>query len=222
MISVHPDPAVASSSFLHEEPWLAFNMIQTCIHYESIVEAVAADYHRAPVKPVVMAEGGYEGVEFDRLQTALEIRKQAYWSQLAGGHHIYGHNDCWVKPLAWNTWIGAPGAESLRVFREAITSCPGWWELLPDQSLFAAGAGEGPALNVAARSPDGGRILAYISESSRVDMRAGGLSHPTPSATWIDPVSGARHPAGAVAAGEVLHFETPSGWRDALLLIECC
>ena len=86
--SDQPDPAVASSSFIHDEAWLAFNMIQTCTRYEQIPEAVAADYGRKPVKPVVMAEGGYEGLEFRRLQTAHHIRKQAYWSQLAGGHHI--------------------------------------------------------------------------------------------------------------------------------------
>ena len=40
-----------------------------------------------------VAEMGYEGVEFGKLQTAHQIRQQAYWTQLAGGHHVYGHND---------------------------------------------------------------------------------------------------------------------------------
>src|SRR5579871_6371750 len=52
LISVHPDPSVASSSFMHDEPWLAFNMIQTCIDYDKIDEAVTTDYRRPPAKPV--------------------------------------------------------------------------------------------------------------------------------------------------------------------------
>ena len=75
IVSVHPDPAVASSSFIHGEEWLAFNMIQTCTEYDRINEAVSADYAKTPVKPVIMAEGGYEGLEFGKLQTAHDIRK---------------------------------------------------------------------------------------------------------------------------------------------------
>ncbi len=116
LISVHPDPSVASSSFMHTESWLAFNMIQTCIDYERIYDAVTADYNRSPVKPVIMAEGGYEGVEFGRLQTAYEIRQQAYWTQLAGGYHVYGHNDAWINPERWQDWIDAPGAQEPAAF----------------------------------------------------------------------------------------------------------
>ncbi|MCK4276385.1 MAG: DUF4038 domain-containing protein, partial [Phycisphaerae bacterium] len=115
LLCVHPDPAVASSSFLHSEPWLAFNMIQTCTAYEKIYDAVIADYCRTPVKPVVMAEGGYEGMEFDKLQTPHDIRKQAYWTQLAGGYHVYGCNEAWTSPASWERWLEAPGAGQLRV-----------------------------------------------------------------------------------------------------------
>jgi|GEM_PF-5197968 hypothetical protein len=73
MITVHPDPAPASSSFIHDESWLAFNAIQTCIDYDLVYKMVSEDYARKPAKPVVMAEGGYEGVEFGKLQTPLEI-----------------------------------------------------------------------------------------------------------------------------------------------------
>lgn len=220
LISVHPDPSVASSSFIHDEAWLAFNMIQTCIDYDRICEAVTADYQRVPIKPVVMAEGGYEGVEFGKLQTSHAIRKQAYWTQLAGGYHVYGHNDCWKSPLTWEQWIGAPGARHLQVFKEVITSCAGWWNLVPDQSLFASSAGSGYALNIAGHSAAGDWLLAYLSEPSSVSIRldaitAGGQAR----ATWIDPTSGDRRPAG-VLAKEAQSFASPQGWEDALLLVE--
>lgn len=221
LISMHPDPSVASSSFMHAEPWLAFNMIQTCIDYDRIWEAVTSDYHLTPAKPVVMAEGGYEGVEFGKLQTAHHIRKQAYWTQLSGGHHVYGHNEAWRSPQDWAQWLDAPGSHSLGVFREILTSLPAWWDLIPDQSLFASGTGEGYSLNTAARSASGDWILAYLSEPCRMSLRTEAIVTGRPAhAWWIDPANGKRAPAGVFAVGSHPAFTTPQGWEDALLLIE--
>jgi len=218
MISVHPDPSVASSSFIHDEKWLAFNMIQTCIMYDKIYETVTEDYMREPVKPVVMAEGGYEGVEFGKLQTPHDIRKQAYWTQLAGGHHVYGHNDNWIKPRAWKKWIDSPGSGFLKVFREIITSCDGWWDMIPDQTIFIKGQGEGFALNTAARSQNGDWILAYLSEPSTVTLRLDDIkSGSGVNAYWIDPKSGDRKPAGVYSVDDTPSFTTPEGWEDAVL-----
>ncbi len=221
LISVHPDPSVASSSFMHDEEWLAFNMIQTCVDYDRIHEAVTADFRRAPAKPVVMAEGGYEGGEFGKLQTAHHIRKQAYWTQLAGGHHVYGHNEAWQAPRSFEAWIDAPGSRHLRVFKDIITAQEGWWDLIPDQMLFAGGAGSGYSLNVAARSADGRWAMVYLSEPSTVTLR---LEPIAPNgrvvATWVNPASGDRMPAGNHEVHGVVSFTCPSGWEDAVLLVE--
>jgi hypothetical protein len=220
LISVHPDPAVASSSFLYSEAWLAFNMIQTCVEYEQIPAAVMTDYQRVPVKPVVMAEGGYEGVEFGKRQTALEIRRQAYWTYLAGGHHVYGHNDAWTAPQRWAEWLDAPGAASLKVLRDILTSVPEWWHLVPDATLLTAGAGSGGiAQNLAARHSAGAWVLVYLSApgtvSVRLDTLAGSRAR---SAEWIDPRDGARVSTGEIT-GQVTTLTSPASWEDALLYI---
>jgi len=221
LISVHPDPSVASSSFIHDEPWLAFNMIQTCIDYDQIHTAVTRDYQLTPVKPVVMAEGGYEGLEFNKFQTAHHIRKQAFWTQLAGGHHVYGHNDAWRTPRQWDEWLHAPGSRDLRVFKEIFTAIAGWWDLIPDQSLLMSGAGSGYALNTATRSADGRWLLAYLSEPATISLRLDALStQPQARAAWIDPTNGNRIPAGNFPAHGSQPFTTPTGWADALLLVE--
>ncbi len=149
-ITVHPDPSPQSSSFLHQESWLPFNMLQTCIDIEQIYAMTAADYAFTPVKPVVMAEGGYEGVEFGRLITPLDVRRQAYWTYLAGGHHVYGHTDNFVAPDRWREWISAAGSRHLGVFRSIITSLRQWWSIIPNQSIIAKGIGSGTELNAAA------------------------------------------------------------------------
>ena len=220
LISVHPDPSVSSSSFIHAEPWLAFNMIQTCVDYDQIHAAVTDDYQLTPVKPVVMAEGGYEGLEFDRLQTAHHIRKQAYWTQLAGGHHVYGHNDSWRFPMDWGKWLDSPGSRQLQVFKELITSCETWWTLVPDQSIIVSGAGSGYNLNTAARSEVAGWMLVYLSEPAEVSLNLARLPGSKRGIVWIDPRDGSRIPAGSFTVHGQNTFTTPPGWEDALLLVE--
>lgn len=220
LITVHPDPSPTSSSFIHDEDWLAFNMIQTCVNYERIDDMVREDYGRTPAKPTVMAEGGYEGVEFGRLQTPLEIRKQAYWSHLAGGHHTYGHNDCWVSPETWREWIDSPGALHLGVYKDIVTSCRAWWNWIPDQSVFADGEGDGLTRNVAARSAGGDWILAYVSGNATVSVRMDKFTAgSTIEASWIDPTSGVRTRIGAFANTGVRSFSPPDAWQDAVLLL---
>ncbi|MCC6353233.1 MAG: DUF4038 domain-containing protein, partial [Verrucomicrobiae bacterium] len=36
LITLHPDPSPTSSSFIHDEPWLDFNMNQPCLQYEKL------------------------------------------------------------------------------------------------------------------------------------------------------------------------------------------
>ena len=221
LISVHPDPAVASSSFMHDEDWLAFNMIQTCTRYEQIFEAVTSDYGRTPVKPVVMAEGGYEGLEFGKLQTPHEIRKQAYWTQLAGGYHVYGHNESWQKPRDTDQWLDAPGAQHLRVFRDVITGVDAWWSMVPDQSIFVSDPGSETRLNVAGRDAGGRWILAYLSEPGTVSLRLSTIAAScTVQACWIDPSNGSRRSAGVFSSGDTPSFTSPEGWADAVLYVE--
>jgi len=221
LISVHPDPSVASSSFIHEEPWLSFNMIQTCMDYDQIQTTVRSDYQRLPVKPVVMAEGAYEGMEFGRIQTPHHIRKQAYWTQLAGGHHVYGHNDSWRSPQAWHQWLDSDGSRHLGVFKEIITSLEGWWTMVPDQSMLVTGRGSGYNLNMAARSGQGRWALIYLSEPSSIGVKLDGVLHAKQVfASWIDPRDGSYSPVRHVSVESVNPFTSPQGWEDALLLLK--
>jgi hypothetical protein len=221
LISVHPDPSVSSSSFIHEEPWLAFNMIQTCIDYDRIPEVVGADYARKPTKPVVMAEGGYEGVEFGKLQTAREIRQQAFWTQLAGGHHVYGHNDAWTSPSAYDTWLGAPGALDLQKFRAIITGLGGWWDLVPAPELLAADGGLGPLHAMPARAADNDWALVYLSRPYTVTLAEAAWVAMAPALTWwVHPVTANREPTQGARTASGMAFRVPEGWGDAVLLIE--
>ena len=221
LICVHPDPAVASSSFLHDEPWLAFNMIQTCTRYEEMPRTVAADYQRSPAKPVVMAEGGYEGVEFGKRQTAHHIRKQAYWTQLSGGYHVYGHNESWQHPRDWDRWLDSPGSRDLQVFKEAITSLDTWWEMVPDASIMVADAGSGDAINTAARSKSGRWAVVYLGEPCALTVRLDAITASDGVVVrWVDPRTGEHAAVGRFPASGAQRLTPPESWQDALLVVE--
>jgi hypothetical protein len=221
LITMHPDPSPASSSFLHGEPWLAFNQIQPWKNYDLQYPMVRADYARKPAKPVIMAEGGYEGLHYDTVHTPWHIRKQAWWACLAGGFPTYGHAFSHHRPPdTWREWIDAPGALQMGVCRRVLTGLDRWWTLAPDDSLLSAGERSGLQRNVAARSPDAGWALVYFAEPGEVTIRLHAVAGGAPvNGTWIDPATGTATPAGTLGSGE-RSVKSPEGGEDALLLLQ--
>ena len=220
LITFKPDPAPYSSSFIHDEEWLDFNCMQTWKSVELIYPMVTSDYALSPTKPVVMAEGAYEsGTEYGFDVTPLWVRRQAYYSYLAGASHSYGHNDSWRVLPTWKQALDAPGAAQLGILKQAFLALDEWWELVPDQSLLAAGGQvEGTVLNLAARHEDGRWALVYLAAPASVSVRLDELAGPA-DGVWIDPRSGTSQDAGRCANSGVASFATPAGWEDALLVL---
>src|SRR3972149_11715667 len=115
-----------------------------------------------------MAEGDYEhGSEYGFDVSALWIRRQAYYSYLAGSHHTYGRIDSWRALPTWKEALYAPGAVQLGLLKKIFLSRKEWWYLVPDQSIFASGGNvEGQVLNLAARHKDGKWGMAYLGRKS--------------------------------------------------------
>ena len=219
IVTVHPDPSPASSSFIHSENWLACNMIQTWAYYDKIYSMVTEDYNRTPVKPVVMAEGAYEeGPEYGFPVTPLMIRKQAYWSYLSGGFHSYGHNDNWRTPSKMIASLDAPGASQMRVLRDVFTAQK-WWKLIPDQSIFTDQ--RDTMQRIAARSESGDWTMAYLGDPTTVSVNMGKVTAGNATKTsWINLRTGSQTEVGTLTDTGNRSFSTPDGWEDAVLLFE--
>jgi hypothetical protein len=219
LMTSHPDPAhpVISSSVAHDEPWLAFNCIQTFSATHLLYDAVIADYHLRPTKPVVMAEGAYEGgSEYGFDVTPLWIRRQAYWSCLAGGHHSYGHNDAWRVLPGWKAALNAPGARQMTVLRSILGGKP-LGELVPDPTLVQMGAGEGNTRNASARAAGRPWAVVYLSGPGAVTIRTDWLTGRA-LVLMYDPRDGSSN-AGEMDAGPTLQASLPDGWEDAVVVI---
>ena len=222
LITVHPDPAPATSGTLyHDDDWLDFNCIQTFKDVEKIYPMTCEDYLRAPKKPVVMAEGAYEnGIEYGFAVTPLWIRRQAYYSYFAGGHHSYGHNDSWRLEPTWRDALDSPGAAQMGVLKNIFLSLPEWWELIPENSLFASGGRtEGRILTLAARHPKGRWAAVYAAEQMDFVLhmdRLGGAHYDT---RWVDPRNGTTVETAQVGGTDDHPFKVPLSMEDAVLII---
>jgi len=222
LITVHPDPSPASSSFFVGEPWLDFHCIQTYSRTDLIAPMVTHDYHLLPTKPVVMAEGAYEGgEEYGFEVTPLWVRRQAYWTVLAGGHHSYGHNHMWRLRPTWREALDAPGATQLSILRKVLEGRSAWCDLVPDQSVIAACEAGDPALNMAARSASRQWSLVYLGAPATISVSMDAASAGSAiSASWVAPTTGEAMAAGSFAPTAAQRFTTPPRWEDALLLLE--
>ncbi len=221
LVSIHPDPSPASSSFMHAAPWLGFNSIQVWNQIGSIYPMTLADYQRAPAKPATMLEGVYEsGEEYGYPITPLLIRREAYYTCLAGGFHGYGHNDSWrVKPR-WRAALDDPGAQQMAILKEVMTGLPDWWTLVPDQSVLSAGGNtNGDVLNLGARSAAGKWVLAYIAGQPDITLNLAAITAAgSASVRWIDPATGSQEVVGTYAVAGPRAFRKPAGWQDAVLV----
>jgi hypothetical protein len=222
LITFKPDPAPHPAGFLHEEPWLDFSVMQVWKWIERIYPMVTQEHNLKPTKPVVMGEGAYEhGSEYGFEVTPLWVRRQAYYSYLAGAHHAYGHNDSWRVLPTWKEALDAPGATQLGILKKAFTERKEWWYLVPDQTVFASGGNtNGQVLNLAARHKDGRWAMLYLGSRASFSVNMSKLATGDVRAFWLDPRTGESKPAGRLSNSGVQSFSTPEGWEDALLVLE--
>jgi len=231
LITYHPCGWRSSAQFFHREDWLDFNMIETWTEWAKVYPAVLADSLLTPTKPVVLGEGAYEdGPEYPQGPiTPLLVRRQAWWTFMAGGFHTYGQNQMWRMEKGWTKTFGTPGARQMTVFKQIATSRP-WWRTFPDQGLFAAGTGSERTLNAARRSVDGDCALAYLSSPCHVLIHLDKILTKRVKATWFNPQDGATQDAGTYETGNLVHpvwprgksqwFTVPACWEDAVLILD--
>jgi len=125
------------------------------------------------------------------------------------------------SPFKWKDALNSPGAIQMGVLKRILLGQKEWWNLVPDQSVFAECGNSHHTLSVAACSSTGEWILAYLGNNATITINmekitAGNMV----KSSWIDPTTGARNEIGRFANTGTQSFMTPSGWEDAVLLLE--
>jgi len=234
----HPAGGRSSSEWLHAEPWLDFNMLQSGHGRRNIGNhaMIAADYARLPVKPCIDAEPRYEdhpigGKIENGYFDDFDVRQAAYWALFAGAcGHTYGCHDIWQmyapgrKPVTfartpWREALDLPGAGDMGHARRLIESRP-FLSRVPDQELIAEGQSDGERHLQATRGD--GYAFVYAPTGGPFSVRLDALGAAAVRAWWFDPREGSARQVGEIPASGVRAFEPPSRGRgnDWVLVLD--
>ena len=210
LMSFHPQKGGASqaranpqsSTWFHQDGWLAFNSIQLWPEHQP--EALARDWQLAPPKPTWVFEPRYEGY-WKKPYTAADwgewpTRLQAYQSVFAGGFGFtYGHErvfgfgkDGWD----WKQALAAPGASQMQPLARLMAqwSPAEWPARRPAPDLLAGEAGTARRLTSnllsATRHERGTLAMIYSANGRAMTVRMSKLHGPTMRACWFNPRTG--------------------------------
>jgi hypothetical protein len=236
LVSYHGSGQTSSSTWFHKATWLDFNSIQSGHGWAAkTYRFIDKDYGLKPAKPTVDMEPPYEnhptGSKTPRIDSH-QVRKGAYWNMLAGaaGHGygaldlfwLYRDGDVPFPKNGFQPWRKAMAYEGSRQvgFMRRLFELRPWYKLVPDQSVIAAGQGEGEDLVRAARAEDGSFLLAYLPTGKPVSIKMSQVSGKTVKAQWYDPREGTWKKIGEYPNTGDREFVAPSqGERSDWVLV---
>lgn len=208
LITYHAASTHSSTDVWPDAPWLDFSMVYTYFRGFSkawnrvqpdVYEVCHTEYRKAPAMPFILGESNYEGEHTELSNTALQARKQAWYTLLSGGcGHAYGSR-FWVAGYqrppgdpAWRAILTQDGAESL-IHLNTLFARFDWTRLVPDLSGAFLNSNVGYAKNdfaVAALTHDRKIALAYLpsGRTLRPDLRL--MAGKKVRAGWYNPRTG--------------------------------
>jgi hypothetical protein len=245
VVLYHPQGGRESTSvFLHTEPWLSVNGMQSghgSGHDVPVWEWITRDWAMVPAKPTLDLEPNYEDHPVNPwphwdpatgYYRDHDVRRQVYRGVFAGACGVtYGHHAIWPFASARNgvvnhadrDWIDAthrPAARQMVYLRRLMESRP-YFDRVPDQALIAGGAGEGARHVRATRDAAGTYAFVYFPQSDQeVTLDLGTLRSRRLRAWWYDPRTGIGTLVGEIEGGAPRAFRTPPYGPDWVLVVE--
>ncbi|WP_269930496.1 apiosidase-like domain-containing protein [Aminobacter sp. HY435] len=192
--TAHNAPETAALEYWPGEPWLNVDNVYT---YGTVETAALERYENGGDLPFFLMESAYED---EHEADEQRVRMQAYQAVLSGASgQIFGNNPMWhfdgpglyPAPTDWKQALDSPGARSMSLLAELVSSVK-WWLLAPDTDgrFLVGGKGGDKARVAAAAAKDGSFGLVYLPTSKDVVLDLGRLSGPSIAARWLDPTTG--------------------------------
>ncbi len=237
LASFHPAGFAHSSTHLHEESWLDFNMIQSGHARNSPNwDLISHDYGLTPTKPCLDAEPGYEDHPDDfKIEKGFlgewDCRKAAYHSVFAGAlGHTYGCHAVWQfnqpafppinNPLkTWFESLDLPGANQMVHVRRLMESRP-ILTRIPSQEILEKEAGAGVHHVSACRCSTGKWAMIYLPTAQEMKIKASLLSGAQINAWWFDPRTGVAESIGTFEKASLPAFTSPGMGPDWVLVLD--
>ena len=201
--------------------WLDINCTYS---YEIVHRRLKEDYARRPIKPYVLMESIYEG-EYNA--SALQIRRQAYWTVLCGAcGGFFGNKPLWGFYPGWQEAMESDrvagygaGAAALPVatLAHARAGAGGRTEA----ELIVSGYGEIRGLDfaTAARTSDGKTIIAYLPSRRTITVDMSKIVADSVENLVVQPAHGRAVAAGEAPASGLRGLTTPGDGDWVLVLL---
>ena len=217
IITAHCAPENSAIDQYKQEGWLDLNDTYT---YQIVHSMLEKDYDREPTMPYVLIESTYEG-EHDA--SAAQIRRQAYWALLSGATgQFMGNRPIWLFDPGWQAALNSTASNDMTRLKSLFTSRP-WSDLVPDvkHEVAVSGLGEFNGLDylAAARTQDGGTVIAYLPTRRVVTLEMGKISGKQATVWWYNPRSGKSHLFGRFPTSGKRQF-SPPGEGDWVLVLD--
>lgn len=239
----HPPGRNSSTTWVHDEEWLDFNMMQSghgSGRSTPVWEMIAHDYGLTPSKPVLDGEPNYEDHPVNPWPDwnvangyfrAEDVRRQSYRSVFAGGCGVtYGHHAIWQfcgerhAPInhadrPWQEAINRPGAEQMEHLRRLLEERL-YLSRIPDQSILLDDGGERGEYRTATRDSAGSYALVYLPTPHPVPVRIDWAAGSIVAATWYNPRNGGRQPIAEFSTQQAVTFIPPADGPDWVLVLD--
>jgi hypothetical protein len=243
LVTQHVGTDLQAAEKYHPKEYLDFTCIQSGHHSGRVGEAYDAArawsstlYVQPPAKPVINAEGMYDGHGNDKgfHWREMDVRKIGWLSWLSGAlGYTYGagenkHSDIqdnggvwlfntdtatfdyWEKAMNWNS---AGQMTLMKRFFESVE----WWGLRPAPELIKSPEDDPLKIMAAAKNENGDLVIAYLPDNEAISLD---LSHVATGlrARWFNPVTGMCTTAHGTGSNGKKTFVTP-GKGDWVLLL---
>jgi len=217
IFTAHCHPENSAIDQYQQDGWLDLNTTYT---YGIVHSMLLRDYHRTPPIPFVLIESTYEG---EHNASAVQIRRQAYWALLSGATgQFLGNRPIWLFDPGWEAAMNSTASRDMTRLRALFSSRP-WYELVPDDKheVVIEGLGEFRGLDylAAARTSDGGTVIAYAPTPRAITVDMTKISGKEVRVVWFNPRTGKSDSAGEFPTSGKHQF-SPPGEGDWILLLD--
>ena len=217
LFSAHVAPEYSPVDVYRKATWLDVNVTYT---YKLIHDSLLKDYNRTPIIPFFLIESSYEG---EHNSSAVQIRRQAYWAILCGGAgQSIGNRPIWLFDRGWQQAMDASASVGMTHLKSLFASRH-WYELVPDQKheVVTGGLGEFHGLDylAAARTEDGGTVIAYLPTPREISVELSKVSGTRVRVWWFDPRTGKAKLTGEFPTRGTRDF-IPPGEDDWVLVLD--
>ncbi|MEZ4901632.1 MAG: glycoside hydrolase family 140 protein [Spirosomataceae bacterium] len=231
-----PGGANSTSQYIHEEPWLDMNAMQSGhgSRQVKVWDWVARDLALQPQKPTLDMEPCYEDHPVNPWDgkwtrqrgyfNAYDVRARVYRSVFAGACGVtYGHHQIWqflnteLNPainigdtlIGWQRAATAEAATQMQHLKNLLLSRP-YFSRIPDQSIIASVEGtDWTDYVVATRDEAGKYALVYLPKNQYVRVDLSKIMGKYRLISWFNPRTGVYTPVSVTKADGIQTF-TPS------------